>query len=337
MTLSLGSLFTAVAAKRLAQVDLPKRGSNQHELNGSSRLREFFGPDRVEGDLRWHHFVEDDQPAHATGSFTFYDARAKSAARTGRTEWRMYYTGDFLDRASAGDLLILARGQAGEVHALVFEADSSWMRAAQVLFDVDSSSIAFRITARDELNRHAIEFVSARIIEELQLEVELPTTSDHQVVAEQELKRARADGLVFPTTARMAVVARELVVVDTRDPDSALLRWLDAEERIFRAVERLLVDVKLRAGFADVDDFIAYSLSVQNRRKSRMGYALQNHLAELFRLHGLRFSVQSYTEIGRNRTSCFPAWTATTTRLSILPGWRCWRPNLPARSVGRRS
>lgn len=306
MTLSLASLFTSVAAKQIALVDLPKRGSNQHELNGSSQLREFFGPEPVKGDLRWHQFVEDDQPSHATGTFTFYDARARSAERTGRSEWRMYYNGDFLDRASVGDLLILARTRSGEVHALVFEADSSWMRAAQVLFDVDARQRGFRITAPEELDRHTIEFVSSRIIDELQLELELPTTPDHEAIAERELAVARSSGLTFPSTSRMAVVARELVVVDTRDPDGALLRWLDAEERIFRAVERLLVEVKLRNGFADVDDFISYSLSVQNRRKSRMGYALQNHLQELFRLHRLRFSVQSFTENRKKPDFLFP-------------------------------
>jgi hypothetical protein len=306
LTLSLASIFAAVATKRLALVDLPKRGSHQHELNGSSRLREFFGKEKVQGELQWHRFAEDAEPSHASGTFTFYDSRAKSAERTGRTEWRMYYTGAFLERAAPGDLLVLACTQTGDIHALVFEEHSSWLRSARVLFDVDPNATLFRVSREDELDGHALEFVSALILEELQLDVALPSTPDHETIAERELAAAVKAGLKFPTTARMAAVARELAGIESTDADATLLRWLEAEERIFRAAERQLVEVKLRAGFADVDDFISYSLSVQNRRKSRMGLALQNHLTELFRANELRFSAQAYTENRKKPDFLFP-------------------------------
>ncbi|HEV7920580.1 MAG TPA: type II restriction endonuclease [Thermoanaerobaculia bacterium] len=306
MTLSLASVFAAIAAKRLALVDLPKHGSNQHELNGSARLREFFSEEMVSGDLQWHYFAEGDEPAHAAGTFTFYDSRLKSADRTGRSEWRMYYTGDFLARAAPGDLLILARTRSEDIHALVFEGGSSWMRSAQVLFEVDSDQRRFEVIGENELDRHTVEFVSAQIIDELQLDIELPQAVDVEALAERELRRARAEGLAFPSAARMAVVARETVMTDLTDADSTLLRWLETEEQVFRAVERLVVEVKLQSGFAGVDDFIKYSLSVQNRRKSRMGLALQNHLAEIFRLKGLRFDAQAFTENRKRPDFLFP-------------------------------
>lgn len=306
MTLSLASVFASVATKRLALVDLPKRGSHQHELNGSSRLREFFGKEKVQGELQWHRFAEDAEPAHAAGTFTFYDSRARSADRTGRSEWRMYYTGAFLDRAAPGDLLVLARARGAAIHALVFEEHSSWMRSARVLFDVDANATLFRVFGEEELDRRALEFVSARILEELQLDVVLPSTPAHETIAERELGAAVKAGLKFPTTTRMAAVARELAGVESNDADETLLRWLEAEERIFRAAERQLVDVKLRAGFTDVDDFVSYSLSVQNRRKSRMGLALQNHLTELFRANAIRFSAQAYTENRKKPDFLFP-------------------------------
>jgi hypothetical protein len=306
LTLSLASVFASVATKRLALVDLPKRGSHQHELNGSSRLREFFGKEKVQGELQWHRFAEDAEPAHAAGTFTFYDSRARSADRTGRSEWRMYYTGAFLDRAAPGDLLVLARARGAAIHALVFEEHSSWMRSARVLFDVDANATLFRVFGEEELDRRALEFVSARILEELQLDVVLPSTPAHETIAERELGAAVKAGLKFPTTTRMAAVARELAGVESNDADETLLRWLEAEERIFRAAERQLVDVKLRAGFTDVDDFVSYSLSVQNRRKSRMGLALQNHLTELFRANAIRFSAQAYTENRKKPDFLFP-------------------------------
>lgn len=51
---------------------------------------------------------------------------------------------------------------------------------------------------------------------------------------------------------------------------------------------------------ADVDDFLSFSLSVQNRRKSRAGRALENHLEALFAIYGLRCERGVETE-NRNR------------------------------------
>ena len=50
----------------------------------------------------------------------------------------------------------------------------------------------------------------------------------------------------------------------------------------------------------DVDGFISFSLSVQNRRKSRAGYALENHLEAIFKVWGLRFDRGVTTE-GRSK------------------------------------
>lgn len=71
------------------------------------------------------------------------------------------------------------------------------------------------------------------------------------------------------------------------------MAWMDHEEKLFRLYERHLVQERLGAGFGkngdDVDEFISYSLSVQNRRKSRVGHAFEGHLDCLFRAHGLVF------------------------------------------------
>lgn len=51
-------------------------------------------------------------------------------------------------------------------------------------------------------------------------------------------------------------------------------------------MERYEVDKRLREGFinndeTDVDGFIKFSLQIQNRRKSRAGLALENHLEDI--------------------------------------------------------
>nr|WP_246745944.1 type II restriction endonuclease [Ciceribacter sp. L1K22] len=74
---------------------------------------------------------------------------------------------------------------------------------------------------------------------------------------------------------------------------------------MFRRLERRIVSERLQSGFlaeggADIDGFLAFSLSVQNRRKARAGQSLENHLEALFTGHGIRYARGAVTE-SRNR------------------------------------
>ena len=104
-------------------------------------------------------------------------------------------------------------------------------------------------------------------------------------------------GLRFPTTRVFSELARSsLPEVSARDaPDAALLAWMEQEELMFRRLERRIVAERIANGFvsagdADVDGFLGFSLSVQNRRKSRAGHALENHLEALFTANGIRYA-----------------------------------------------
>src|SRR5690606_8269304 len=81
-------------------------------------------------------------------------------------------------------------------------------------------------------------------------------------------------GVVFPSTRVFSDLARkslpEVDAVD--DPDRALVDWLDREEQLFRRLEHRVVAERITNGFqdqgaVDVDGFLSFSLSVQNRRK----------------------------------------------------------------------
>jgi hypothetical protein len=299
MSQSLADIFSAVAHKRLVQVDLPG-GSNQHELNGVTALRDFFQTgERVTGVIHWHYFADDREPETDEGTFTFYDARARSADRTGRSEWRFYYTGSFLARCEAGDELILVR--IGEtVHALIFQRGSARARGALLLFGLDAGKDKVVMLADDEIARRELSLFRRQIIEQLGLEVQLPVESNDKELI------LRHFGEQFPRTSLMSAFAREQVQLAGDDPDTALVAWLDREEQLFRALEEVIIGKRITEGFADVDEFIKFSLTVQNRRKSRMGYALQNHLAEVFTRNGLRFSAQAKTERGNKPDFIFP-------------------------------
>jgi len=280
---SLNSIFSAVVFKTLALVDLPERGSNQHEINGVGALKGFFETEQqVSGPISWHYFSDDSEPLQSTGNFTFYDARARSAARTGRTEWRMYYNGDFLSCATPGDVLILARTLDGAIFGLVFQNDSGWLRAAQTLFQFKEATPSLQLITSEDLQDQELEFIKRQILDELNIEVPIGSSDDDYELASRELYAAQQVGRDFPSTRRMSELAQSLVIVEYRDADTALLVCLDREERVFKAIEKIIVGEKIRTGFSDIDEFAEYSLSVQNRRKSRMGSALQNHLTSFW-------------------------------------------------------
>jgi hypothetical protein len=90
------------------------------------------------------------------------------------------------------------------------------------------------------------------------------------------------------------------------------MAWIENEEALFRRLERRIVSQRLRSGFmsaddaADVDGFIAFSLSVQNRRKSRAGQSLENHLEALFKARGISFARGAETENKNKPDFLFP-------------------------------
>jgi len=282
----------AVAVKRLVVVDLPDLGSNQHEVNGVNALRELFGTEKTQGAVQWHYFADNQDPITDEGRYTFYDARENHPTRT---EWRLYYSGDFLSYADPGDVLVLIRNKPGDLHALVLQEGSNWMRSAIRLFaEVGEATRRPRVIGKDQLQSHELDFTDRRILESLGFEITETEATHEDLVIERF-------GDEFPSTREMSAFAREVVGdVDLGSPDELLIWWINREEELFRALERIVVRERIEEGFDSVDEFISFSLSVQNRRKARMGHAFEHQLAALFRRHNLQFDRQKRTE-GKNK------------------------------------
>lgn len=120
-------------------------------------------------------------------------------------------------------------------------------------------------------------------------------------------------GTTFPKTVEFSDLARLTLpeVNAAEDPDLALVAWLNHEEALFRRLERRVVSERIAQGFGngpetDVDGFLYFSLQVQNRRKSRMGRAFENHLEAVFKSTGVRYSSQGVTEHGNKPDFLFP-------------------------------
>ena len=123
---------------------------------------------------------------------------------------------------------------------------------------------------------------------------------------------SRFDGS-FPKTREFSEYARMTVntVSAVESPDEALLEWIDREELLFRTMEKHLIARRLALGFVnsnevDVGAFISFSLSVQNRRKSRVGQALENHIEAIFIANHIRYTRTPVTENNSKPDFVFP-------------------------------
>lgn len=74
--------------------------------------------------------------------------------------------------------------------------------------------------------------------------------------------------------------------------DQLLLRGMESEYRLFRLAERQICQPEIVRVFRDVDDFVETAARIMNRRKSRAGRSLENHVGYLLARAGIPHSVR---------------------------------------------
>ena len=292
--------FSGIGAKRLSNVEINPNSSNQHEFNGVNEFRAIFGDDKVIFEGKFIYLDDDpDQIITEEGNLTWYDARANHATRT---EYRLYYsTNSVMSNSNVGDIVTIGKIGKNKLAVIIAPEGSTTEQQIQWLFgleEVGNKLIVRNINTDDQVLNYAGKY----IISTLGFEIE-DTTPDY---LEQLLDKF---GNIFPTTAEFSEYARSTVtdVSAIEEPDKTIISWLEREELLFKTLERHIVSQRLDKGFTgDVDGFISYSLSVQNRRKSRAGHSFENHLASIFQLNNLLFSKGEKTERNNKPDFLFP-------------------------------
>jgi hypothetical protein len=288
----LSEYFIDVAVKRLSAVEADRHRSNQHEFDGVAQLRGMLGPeDRRNIPAVFIYLNDDDpEPLRDDGFLSWYDARRRHPKRT---EWRLYFPDTVVsDNAAEGDLLIIAQRPDGSLMVIIAESGSTIANQLLWLFGVGEPTLpGFSVKGELEADQLRLEFASRYILEQIGVVVE----ETDETYLDRMLDRF---GVGFPTTREFSAFARETLgdIPLTEDPDAALLALVEREEILFRTLERHLIGDRLKAGFPDVDEFLAFSLSVQNRRKSRAGSALENHIEHLLIEMGVRGERTPVTE-----------------------------------------
>lgn len=311
----LSEYFDGVAAKRLSAVEANLLRSNQHEFNGVEGLRQLLGePDgKVPYQTKAIYLSDNDEsPIIEDATFTWYDARQKARRERGviRWEYRLYFPSTSVSlMAAEGDLLVIAKRRDGRLLVIAAQQESEIARQVEWLFGfAETPSIGFSVKSGLETERDRVDFVSRLVLESIGVEV---YTSEENFLDEM---LQRFDGK-FPETRVFSEYAQSTLkgISPQDDADHVLMAWMDWEEVLFRTLERHLIADRLSAGFGgskddgvDVDGFLSFSLSVQNRRKSRVGRALENHVETIFKERGIRYSRTAVTENRSKPDFLFP-------------------------------
>ena len=306
--------FKGIIAKKLSVVETTSKVSNQHEFNATAKMKEIFGLDdrKFKTDFL---YINDEQSFSASDYLTWYDARRNHPTRT---EYRLYYPSTIVsDAAVCGDSLFICVKQDDTILCIVAQQDATITSQLYWLFDINSSnSERFIQNAELKTDSGKLGFVARTIL--TQIGIEYVEADDQNLL---DLILARFGGF-FPRTDVFSDYARSLVMDadPIGDPDRTLIRWFDMEEKLFFLLEQYTIRERLKKGFfnendVDVDGFVKFSLSVQNRRKSRAGLSLENHICALLNANGIAYS---HTPVTENRSK--PDF--------IFPDIKCYKDNM---------
>jgi len=318
----LSDLFVGVVSKRLTLVETISPKSNQHEFQGTRPLRKLLGDEDRRQIVARFLSISGEQEAFSEDGFMSWSNVRKGKPRA--AEYHLYYSSNAVtEMMKPGDWLFLALQRDQTILAIVTSSDTIQNQLFW-LFGLEEQE-GFTFTYQ-EVNEGSAEldFAARYILDELGIEPDEPEANQIDSLIERF-------ALTFPKTAAFSELARSsLPHVSALDvPDAALILWMEQEEKMFRRLERRIVAERIGGGFqspdgADVEGFLSFSLSVQNRRKSRAGHALEHHLGAIFAAHAIRHAHGVETENKNKPDFLFPGQAEyrdpafPTSRLTML-------------------
>ena len=301
--------FEGVSAKYLSAVDARPERSNQHEIGGlpAAGFKQFLGAPPKDEKFRFHARMayltdSNETPVIVEDSVTWYDVRWNQQNRS--PEYRLYYkSNDVTALIAEGDFLLVGKLQDGSLLLVFTPAGSTAELQLRAIFGIESVTEKFQPVRMDVAS---LLLPLRLVLEELGM-VLSHAGADDDTWLERILSTFGDFG--FPATSAFSEFARNTVEADLDTisaPDDSIVAWMSHEERLFRILERHIVRHRLQQGFGekgdDVDAFVDFSLSVQNRRKSRVGRAFESHLARLFSDNNLKFEQGGGKKVTENNS-----------------------------------
>lgn len=216
------------------------------------------------------------------------DSRAIYYGQKSRNEYRMTRFGrgfPFLKEDKVGSLLVVARHSDDCYDAFVFETED----------DIENFMSVFNMSFED--NNKFIDVFGNRPAEKTYA---------------QAIAKFVSNCSAFPDTSVMSAFARKAYAIAfgsadaVNEPDTVLLKWIDAEYQLFLSIERKLNSDILTHPFGSISDFVERANSVLNVRKARAGKSLEHHLSAIFTANRLSFEEQVVTENKKKPDFVFP-------------------------------
>lgn len=326
----MGDYIGEVAAKILTEVEVNPKKSNQHEFGdrGGAVKRLLGEQDRraSEGNgiptviMYWD---DDDSPLTADIATTWYDTRRNQQHRS--PEWRLYYPDcPPIRKACAGDLMCFGLLDDGRLLILITQHGSSMEARTKALFHIDTET-GSGFTLHD-VTVVDVDAFAAELLETLGFEVRAKDDAMLGVMV-------RRWGYRFPRNVEFALFAQDsLTDVDPAhdDPDDVVMAYYDWNYKLFRVFENAVIQHEyderpfVKDGVIDVDSFTSFYTKVRNRRMSRAGTSLEDHLTRIFSERRIPFKAQGHTEGSRRPDFLFPSQKAyydpeyPATRLRML-------------------
>lgn len=300
---SMSNYFRGTACKYLSGVDADPKISNQHEIR-SNKFTAILGvpngDEKQYFDATFMLFSSDsDEPEICKDKVTWYDGRARQAHRS--PEYCLYYRSNSItELMSATDFCLISVRTNGELLIALAPKASEHERRLRYLFNVGNTQDQWVFDTK--ISTKELDLASRSILAALGIETAEPVENLLGLIKDRF-------GLEFPKTSLFSTFARETLAnqIDAvSQPDFALEEWMKQEERLFRTLEREIVEERLKKGFDSVETFVGFSLSVQNRRKSRVGHALEHHLEAVFKASNIRYQRGVKTEGNAKPDFLFP-------------------------------
>lgn len=301
----LSSYFKGICVKRLSATESDPQTSHGHEFQGVKSFVELFG--KPEGGAKLiiptrFFYIGDEAQFCEKGTLTFYDSRWNKPHRA--AEYRLYYSDNDVTKSMfTNDCLIITKDMNDEAVVIIAQADSDVLSDVLCLFGLtqDVKIGRFQFITTEQQNQ---KYLSPSVTWLLEL-LGIPVSKDESYFEEMQ----GLYGENFPDTVTFSAYARSKSnYPNALDgfADEVLYDWYNTEDYLFKIFEEKLLEKRIAQGFTP-DSFIKYALSVLNRRKSRAGQSLENHLSQLFTDYNIRYSRTPITEAKSKPDFLFPS------------------------------
>jgi EcoRII C terminal/Restriction endonuclease EcoRII, N-terminal len=244
--------------KYISPNDVGLTGGHQYGFYLPKSVYEMFTPQPPQkGVVTKHEIKIEWQDDITTDSvITWYGAKTRS-------EYRLTKFGrgfPYLTHDMVGDLLVLIRKTETEFSAYILdlEDDIKEIQAALGVEVIDSWGVYQQGIIQPETEDECIDRHFRNFAGQL---TEFPLGSAFSAEARRALKDC-------------------LKNFNQLTADDALTKSMDGEYKLFKLAERQICQHDFRKLFRDVDDFLHTASSIMNRRKSRAGRALENHVEQ---------------------------------------------------------